>query len=62
MAAAVAAMQAFLATFAGGSSSSVRALSIVAILVIGGLSVYVGALRLLGVVRIDEIFSRDRAP
>jgi putative peptidoglycan lipid II flippase len=59
MGVAVATMQAWLTMFADGSTSSVRALTIMTILVLCGLSVYVGVLRLTGVVRIDEIFSKD---
>jgi hypothetical protein len=59
MGAAVAAMQAWLTLFADGSTSSVRALTIMVILVLCGLSVYVGVLRLTGVVRIDAIFGKD---
>lgn len=61
MAAAVAAMQAFLTAFAGSNASSIRALTITTILVLTGLSVYIGLLRLVGVVRIDETLGKDRA-
>jgi hypothetical protein len=59
MGAAVAAMEAWLTVFAEGGTSPVRALTIMAILVLWGLSVYLGVLRLTGVVRIDEIIRKD---
>jgi hypothetical protein len=60
MAAAVATMQAFITMFADGNASSIRALTVMTILILTGLSVYLGLLRLCGVVRIDEILSKDR--
>ena len=51
-------MQAWLTLFADGSTSSLRSLTIMTILVVCGVAVYAGALRLFGVVRIDEIARR----
>ncbi len=60
MGVAVVGMQAWLTMFADGSASSVRSLTIMALLVVCGVAVYAGVLRLFGVVRIDEILSKDR--
>jgi putative peptidoglycan lipid II flippase len=59
MGVAIAGMQAWLTMFADGSTSSVRSLTIMALLVVCGVAVYAGALRLFGVVRIDEIVRRS---
>ncbi len=60
MAIAIAGMRALLTMFPDGNTSSIRSITIMTILVLGGLSVYVGVLRLFGVVRIDEIPNKDR--
>jgi putative peptidoglycan lipid II flippase len=50
--------QAWLAIFVGGTTSPIRSLAVLAILVVGGVAVYAAVLRLSGVVRIDEIVKR----
>jgi putative peptidoglycan lipid II flippase len=55
----VARAQAWLAMFADGTASPIRSLTILALLVAGGVAVYAGVLRLTGVVRIDEIVGKD---
>jgi putative peptidoglycan lipid II flippase len=54
MAVAIIAMRAWLSAFSDDHHSSIRSLTIMAILVLFGLSVYVGVLRLFGLVKITE--------
>jgi putative peptidoglycan lipid II flippase len=58
MGVAVAAMHAWLTLFADGRTSSVRAFTIMVLLVASGLVVYAGVLRLTGAVPIEEIFKQ----
>jgi len=51
-------MRAWLTLFADGHTSSIRSLTIMAILVVSGVAVYAAVLRWSGVVRIDEIVRR----
>ena len=46
--------------FPDGNTSSIRSLTIMAILVVCGVAVYAGVLRLFGVLVINETFSKDR--
>lgn len=62
MAAATAGMRAWLSAFSDGSHSSVRSLTVMAILVLCGLSVYLGVLRLFGLVKIDELRGDQPGP
>ncbi len=57
---AIAGLQALPAMIPGASASSVRSLVVMTVLVVLGLGVYVGVLRLLGVVRITEFSDNDR--
>jgi putative peptidoglycan lipid II flippase len=56
----IAGLRAWLSLFPDGNASSIQALTIMTMLVLGGLSVYVGALRLFGVLQITETFRKDR--
>jgi putative peptidoglycan lipid II flippase len=57
---AIAGLQALPAMIPDASASSVRSLVVMTVLVVLGLGVYVGVLRLLGVVRIAEFSDNDR--
>jgi putative peptidoglycan lipid II flippase len=60
---AIAGLQMLPAMLPDAGASSIRALVVMTVLVLLGLGVYVGVLRLLGVVRITEFFdSHRRAP
>jgi putative peptidoglycan lipid II flippase len=59
MAIAIAGMRALLTMFPDGNASSIRSITIMTILILGGLSIYAGVLRLFGIVRIDAISSKD---
>jgi putative peptidoglycan lipid II flippase len=59
MAIVVAGLRAWLAPLPDDNASSIRSLTIMTILVGGGLAVYVGALQLFGVIRVTEITGRD---
>ena len=60
MGVAIAGMQALLTMFPDGNTSSIRSLTIMAILVVCGLASMPGCCGCSAVVRIDEIFSKDR--
>jgi len=54
----IAGLRAWLSIFPADHASSIQSLTIMAILVLGGLAVYVGTLRLFGVIRMTEITGR----
>jgi putative peptidoglycan lipid II flippase len=59
---ALAGLRAWLSIFPSDNASSIQSLTIMTILVLGGLSVYVGVLRLLGVAAITETFKDRKRP
>ncbi|HZO45843.1 MAG TPA: murein biosynthesis integral membrane protein MurJ [Xanthobacteraceae bacterium] len=61
MGAAIFGMHRWLTMFADGNTSSIRSLTIMTILVMCGVAVYAGVLRLFGVLVINETFSKDRS-
>ncbi len=60
MGAAIFGMHYWLTMFADGTTSSIRSLTTMAILVVCGVAVYAGVLRLFGVLVINEAFSKGR--
>jgi putative peptidoglycan lipid II flippase len=60
MGAAIFGMHRWLTMSPDGNTSSIRSLTIMAILVLCGVAVYAGVLRLFGVLVINETFGKDR--